>query len=91
MACISLTSLVLRVNRSFKLNELLLWAGQLGALFIGVIWALISIVQSWNPTLARAVEGNQEVWASKPSFGVILAILSAGLTGFGTVLGLKGR
>lgn len=91
MACLTLVALTVRVNKSLKVNELLLWAAQLGTLSLGVIWALVSIVQSWNPTLARAVEGNQEVWVSKPSFGVILAVLAGALTGVGTVLGLKGK
>lgn len=91
MACGTLVVLTLRVNKTLKVNELLLWAAQLGTLSMGVLWALVSIKQSWDPTLARAIEGNQEVWASKPSFGVILAVLAGGLTGFGTVLGLKGK
>jgi len=91
MACLTLVALTLRVNKTLKVNELLLWAAQLGTLSMGIIWALVSIKQSWDPTLARAVEGNQEVWVSKPSFGVILAVLAGGLTGFGTVLGLKGN
>lgn len=91
MGCLTLVVLTLRVNKTLKVNELLLWAAQLGTLSMGVLWALVSITQSWDPTLARAVEGNQEVWVSKPSFGVILAVLAGGLTGFGTVLGLKGK
>lgn len=91
MACLTLVVLTLRVNKTLKVNELLLWAAQLGTLSMGVLWAVVSITQSWNPTLARAVEGNQEVWVSKPSFGVILAVLAGALTGFGTVLGLKGK
>lgn len=91
MACGTLVALTVRVNRSLKVNELLLWAAQLGALSMGILWAVVSITQSWDPTLARAVEGNQEVWVSKPSFGVILAVLAGGLTGVGTVLGLKGK
>lgn len=91
MACGTLVSLTVRVNRSLKVNELLLWAAQLGSLSMGILWAVVSITQSWDPTLARAVEGNQEVWVSKPSFGVILAVLAGGLTGVGTVLGLKGK
>ncbi len=91
MACLTLVALTLRVNKSLKVNELLLWAAQLGTLSMGIIWALVSIKQSWDPTLARAVEGNQEVWVSKPSFGVILAVLAGALTGLGTVLGLKGK
>jgi hypothetical protein len=91
MGCLTLVVLTLRVNKTLKVNELLLWAAQLGTLSLGVLWALVSITQSWDPTLARSMEGNQEVWVSKPSFGVILAVLSGGLTGFGTVLGLKGE
>jgi hypothetical protein len=89
MACLTLVALTLRVNKTLKVNELLLWASQLGTLSMGVLWALVSITQSWDPTLARSMEGNQEVWVSKPSFGVILAILAGALTGFGTVVGLK--
>ncbi len=91
MSCATMTVLTLRVNKSLNVNELLLWAAQLGTLSLGVLFALVSIVQSWDPRLARAIEGNQDVWFSKPSFGVFLAVLSGALTGFGTVLGLKAK
>lgn len=90
MAVGTITALTLRANRSMK-NELLLWAAQLGTIAFGVLWAFIAIQQSWNPTLARAVEGNQEVWVSKPGFGVILAVLTGGVSALGSVLGLKGK
>lgn len=91
MATGTLVALVLRVNRSVKVNELLLWAGQLGSLTLGVLFAFVAIYQSWNPTLARAIEGNQEVWVSKPGFGALVAVVAGAVAALGTVLGLQAK
>lgn len=91
MAVLVITFMVVRVNKATKVNELLIWAGQLGALTLGALWTFATIINSIDRTLARSMEGNQEVWVSKPGFGAILAVFALGLTGFGTVLGLKGK
>ncbi|MCU0695800.1 MAG: hypothetical protein MUC96_04625 [Myxococcaceae bacterium] len=91
MAVLVVTFMVVRVNKATKVNELLIWAGQLGAVTLGALWTFATIINSIDRTLARALEGNQEVWVSKPGFGAILAVFALGLTGFGTVLGLKGK
>ena len=91
MAVLVITFVVVRVNKATKVNELLLWAGQLGSLSLGALSTLVTIVSSIDRTIARATEGNQDVWVSKPGFGAILAVFALGLTGFGTVVGLKGK
>jgi hypothetical protein len=91
LAVVLIAFMVVRVNKATKVNELMLWAGQLGALSMGALWTVATIIGSIDRTLARALEGNQEVWVSKPGFGAILAVFALGLTGFGTILGLKGK
>lgn len=72
-----------------KLNPLFIWVAQLGAASFSVLWALVCIKLAWDSTLARASIGNEEIWVSKPSFGVFLALIAGVVALLGTALGLK--
>jgi hypothetical protein len=90
LAIISMLAIAGRVRNLFaKVNPLLLWIGQLGAVTFSGVWCLIYMKLSIDQTVVRAPIGNEEIWASKPTFGVILALMSAAVATLGTVLGLK--
>ncbi len=73
-----------------KLNKLFLWVAQIGALGLSVVWVVVCMKLFWDPTLARASIGNEQIWVSKPSFGAIFALIAAVVGVVGTVLELKG-
>jgi hypothetical protein len=90
LAGIAMAAIAGRVRTLFpKVNPLILWIGQLGAVSFAGVWCLIYMKLSIDQTVVRAPIGNEEIWASKPTFGVILALMSAGVASVGTVLGLK--
>jgi len=83
-------AIVVRVRNKMKgVNPTLPWAAQLGALGFGVLWAFVFIIISWDSQLTRADIGNEEVWMSKPSFGVFFAIASGTVAVLGTLLSLR--
>ncbi len=90
LALAGATAVVVRVRKSMpKMNPILPWAAQLGALALALLWCGVFTVSAIDTTLTRANIGNAQVWASKPSFGVILAFISGVVGGLGTFLGLK--
>lgn len=92
---VALTSLagmmgvIMRSQQSVKVNAMLLWVLQLGSAGFGMLWCFICIRLAWDSTQVHAAIGNEMVWASKPAFGVYIAILTGAATIVGTVLGLK--
>jgi hypothetical protein len=90
LAAVAQASIVVRVRKLFpKRPVIMLWAVQLGAIGVAELVSLILLVTSFNSKLVVARFGNEMVWASKPSFGVILAIAAGAVAAFGTVIGLK--
>lgn len=72
-----------------SLNPLLPWAAQLGCVGLSGIWALLYVKLAWDSTLVQSTIGNEKVWASKPVFGLFLAIMAAIVSIVGTIFGLK--
>lgn len=89
LSALSLAAMVLRVQESPSLKPLTAWAVQLGANGFSVLWCLVYIKLSWDSTLVRAPIGNADMWASKPSFGVIFCFIAGAVATLGTVAGLK--
>ncbi|MEW6430120.1 MAG: zinc ribbon domain-containing protein [Myxococcota bacterium] len=89
LSLLALVSMVLRVRQSFKVNPLLPWIVQLACTGFGVVWCLVYVKTSWDSTLVRSPIGNFDMWASKPSFGVIFGFMAGVVGGLGTLLGLK--
>ena len=85
-----MTTISVRTRHTFpKLNPLFIWVAQLGATSFSVLWVLVCIKLSWDPTLARALVGNEEIWVSKPGLGAFFGLMMAVVATLGTALGLK--
>lgn len=89
LSSLALVAMVLRVKKSFSVNPLLPWIVQLAATGFGALWCLVYVKTSWDSTLVRSPIGNFDMWASKPSFGVIFAFMAGVVGGLGTLVGLK--
>lgn len=89
LSLLSLIAMVLRVRKAFSVNPILPWIVQLGATGFGSLWCLVYVKTSWDSTLVRSPIGNFDMWASKPSFGVIFAFIAGVVGALGTVAGLK--
>ncbi len=90
LTLMGIASLVIRVRKTMEtLSPVVLFAVQLGALGLSLIWCVYFSVSSWDSTMAHSQVGNEMMRASRPAFGVILAFLAGGVGGLGTVLGLK--
>lgn len=70
-------------------NPLLPWIAQLGAVGISGLWCLVYFKLAWDHTLVQGAYGADKIWASKPAFGLILALLAGITSVVGTVFGLK--
>jgi hypothetical protein len=70
-------------------NPLLPWVVQLGGTGFGSLWCLVYVKMSWDSTLVRSPYGNFDMWASKPSFGVIFGFIAGVVGALGSVAGLK--
>jgi hypothetical protein len=83
-------AIVVRVRKVMpRLNALVPWLLQFGTSSFSIVWCLVLIKLAVNTTKARAMYGNEEVWVSKPGFGVLLALLTS-IAGFaGTLMGLR--
>lgn len=90
LAAGALAGLFVRTLKTMpSLNPLLPWAAQLGCVGLSGIWALLSVKLAWDSTLVQSSIGNERVWASKPVFGLFLAIMAAIVSIVGTIFGLK--
>lgn len=90
LGIVVMTTITVRTRHGFpKLNPLFIWVAQLGATSFSVLWVLVCIKLSWNPTLARALVGNEEIWVSKPGMGAFFGLIMAVVATLGTALGLK--
>jgi len=72
-----------------NMNPLWPWIAQLGAVGISGLWCLVYFRLAWDHTLVQGAWGAEKVWASKPAFGLILALLAGITSVVGTVFGLK--
>ena len=90
-ACIILIiAMTIRVRNAMpRLNALVPWLLQFGTASFSIIWCLVFIKLSWDSTLARSPIGNYDMWTSKPSIGVFVALLLSIVALFGTLLGLR--
>ena len=90
LSSIALAGILIRTRKMMPtLNPLLPWVAQLGCVGVSGLWCLVYMKLAWDSTPAKSLIGNYEVWVSKPSFGLILAVL-AGITSIvGTIFGLK--
>jgi hypothetical protein len=86
---LALASMVLRVKKAFTVSPILPWILQLGCIGFAVVWCLVYVKMSWDSTLVRSPIGNFDMWASKPSFGVIFGFMAGVVGGLGTLVGLK--
>jgi len=89
LSALALAAMVLRVRKAFSVSPILPWILQLGCIGFGVVWCLVYVKMSWDSTLVRSPIGNFDMWASKPSFGVIFGFLAGVVGGLGTLVGLK--
>lgn len=90
LSAIGIVGIVIRTRKPDpKLNPILPWIAQLGAIGFSGVWCLVALVISIDSTTVMSTIGNYETWVSKPSFGLILAILSAIVAVVGTIFGLR--
>lgn len=90
LTAISLAGIIIRTRKTMPtLNPIIPWMAQLGAVGVAGVWCLVYMKLSWDSTLAQSTIGNYQVWVSKPSFGLILALLAGIVSIVGTIFGLK--
>jgi hypothetical protein len=90
LTLIAIILIIVRVRKiGGDINPLYPWIGQLFAAGFSTAWSVLYVLWSTDRTMARSPIGNFDMWASKPSFGVIFAIISGGVACFGTIAGLK--
>jgi hypothetical protein len=83
-------ALIIRVRKVMpRLNALVPWLLQFGTSSFSIVWCLVLIKLAVDTTKTRASFGNEEVWASKPGFGVLLAVLTSIAAFAGTLMGLR--
>jgi hypothetical protein len=90
---LSLGALALVVLRSRhtgrRRDPFVLWLLQLGAIVTALTVCVVYAVAAVDATQGSAALGAGEGWASRPSFGVILAFLACLVAGGGTLSSLK--
>ncbi|MFT3707434.1 MAG: hypothetical protein QM817_07175 [Archangium sp.] len=90
LTAISVAGIIIRTRKTMPtLNPIIPWMAQLGAVGVAGVWCLVYLKLSWDSTLAQSTIGNYMVWVSKPSFGLILALLAGIVSIVGTIFGLK--
>ena len=86
----AVAGIIIRTRKTMPtLNPLLPWVAQLGCVGASAIWCLVYMKLSWDSTPAMSSVGNYEVWVSKPSLGLIIAVLASITSIVGTIFGLK--
>ncbi|MEW5741817.1 MAG: hypothetical protein AB1938_23050 [Myxococcota bacterium] len=89
LSALALAAIVLRVRKAFSVNPIVPWILQLGCLAFGIVWCLVYVKMSWDSTMVKSPIGNFDMWASKPTFGVIFGFMAGVVGALGTVVGLK--
>jgi hypothetical protein len=90
VSILAMFTIVIRVRRFMpKLNPLVPWLLQLGAVCFCIVWCLVFVKLSWDGRLARSPVGNFEMRISTPSFGVFVSLVTSLLGLGGTLMGLK--
>ncbi|HEY8206466.1 MAG TPA: hypothetical protein VIG99_03225, partial [Myxococcaceae bacterium] len=90
LMALAMAAVVGRARRSIRIHPAAAWLVQLGCTGATVVWCLVFIKLSWDPTQAHSVDGNMLVPVSKPALGAYLGVVSGILAAAGTLLGLKG-
>jgi hypothetical protein len=90
LGSVALAGIIIRTRKAMpSLNPILPWMAQLGAVGLSGVWCLVYMKTSWDSTEVQAAIGNYTQWASKPVFGLFLALISAIVSIVGTIFGLK--
>lgn len=90
LAVLALAGIFVRTLKTMpSLNPLLPWAAQLGGAGLSGLWCLVYLALSVDMTKVQSAIGNEKVWASKPSLGLLVAIGAAVVSIVGTIFGLK--
>ncbi|MBL8915724.1 MAG: hypothetical protein JNM17_33805 [Archangium sp.] len=90
LCAISVAGILIRTRKTMPtLNPIIPWMAQLGAVGVAGVWCLVYMKLSWDSTLAQSPIGNYMMWVSKPSFGLIFALLAGIVSIVGTIFGLK--
>ncbi len=91
-AIVALAALVVRVRgTAMKINPLVPWFAQLGALLFCSGWELFYIRTAWDGRRMLAIAGNYERMVSYPTYGVFLALTCTLVALAGTLMGLRER
>jgi len=86
---LGMVALVARARRGIRLAPAIAWLVQLGCSGVAVVWCLVFIRLSSDPTQAPSVDGNLMVAVSRPALGAYLGVVSGILASAGTLMGLK--
>jgi len=89
LMALAMAAVVGRARRSVPVNPAVMWLMQLACSGATIVWCLVFIKLSWDPTEAHSVDGNMLVATSKPAMGVYLSAAGAIIAAAGTLLGLK--
>ncbi|HYV44812.1 MAG TPA: hypothetical protein VFA20_08125 [Myxococcaceae bacterium] len=89
LIALAMVVVVGRARRSFHVNPAVMWLVQLACSGATIVWCLVFIKLSWDPTEAHSVDGNMLMATSKPVMGVYLCAAGAIIAAAGTLMGLK--
>jgi hypothetical protein len=90
LSALAIAGILVRTRKMMPtMNSLWPWIAQLGAVGISGLWCLVYFRLAWDHTLVQGAWGAEKIWASKPAFGLILALLAGITSVVGTVFGLK--
>lgn len=90
LSAVAIGGIIVRTRKLMPdVNPMLPWVAQLGAVGVSGLWCLVYFRLAWDHTLVQGPWGADKIWASKPSFGLILAVLAGITSVVGTVFGLK--
>lgn len=83
-------AVAIRVQRFMpRLHPLIPWLVQLASAGFSALWILIFMRLAWDSTEVPSPIGNYTMMRSSPSFGAWVALIGAGVSLTGTLLGLK--
>jgi len=89
LMALAMAAVVGRGRRSFHINPAAMWLVQLACSGGTIVWCLVFIKLSWDPTEAHSVDGNMLMATSKPAMGVYLGAAGGIIAAAGTLMGLK--
>lgn len=89
LTVLAMAALLGRARRSLWINPALAWLLQLACTGATVVWSVVFIKLSSDPTLAHSVDGNMMVPVSRPAMGAYLGVVGGIISAAGTLMGLK--